>query len=242
MQQSVLTRLGQLQEVDLRLDRIRRTREQVPERIRQLEEALAREEAQLAADEAKLRELEAQKREAERAIVVDAERLRLAEHRLISIKTVREYQAAKRELDFAKKAGSLREDEIARTAAQIDELRRAVEGRREALAAQRAAAGKEIAELRGELARVDSQLAEETAERDRLVTDLDRNLLRRYETIRSRRQGLAVVEARAGACAGCRMAIPPQIYNEVQRNGELVACPNCQRILFYVREQREQPA
>lgn len=237
MQQSVLTRLGQLQEVDLRLDRMRRTREQVPERIRQLEDALAREDAQLAADEAKLRELEAQKGEAERAVVLDAERLRLAEHRLISIKTVREYQAAKRELDFAKKAGSLREEEIARTAGQIEELRRGVETRREALAAQRAAAEKEVAELKAELARVDSQLADEMAQRDRLVQDLDRNLLRRYDTIRSRRQGLAVVEARGGACAGCRMAIPPQIYNEVQRNGDLVACPNCQRILFFVREQ-----
>ncbi|HEY8369451.1 MAG TPA: C4-type zinc ribbon domain-containing protein [Thermodesulfobacteriota bacterium] len=239
--QTVLARLGQLQEVDLRLDKIRRTRDQVPERIAKLEAEVAREAAALAADEEKLRALEAQKAEAERSIAADAERLKLAEHRLISIKTVREYQAAKRELDFAKKAGSLREEEIGRTTAQIEELKKSVDARREALAAMQAAAEREIGELKAELDRVESQVARETAERDRLVEGLDPNLLRRYDQIRSRRQGLAVVEARGGACAGCRMAIPPQIYNEVQRNGDIVSCPNCQRILYFVREH-QQPA
>lgn len=234
---NVLARLGQLQEVDLKLDKIRRTREQVPERIRQLEEGVAREAAQLAADEERLRALEAQKAEAERSVVVDADRLKTAEHRLISIKTVREYQAAKRELDFAKKATSLREEEIGRTSAQIEELGKAIEARREALVGCRAEAEREIAALREELAKVDSQLAAETGERERIVGGIERNLLRRYDTIRSRRQGIAVVEARQGACAGCRMAIPPQIYNEVQSNGDLVSCPNCQRILYFVREQ-----
>lgn len=236
--QNVLARLGQLQEVDLKLDKIRRTRDQVPERIARLTAELARETAALAADEEKLRALEAQKAEAERSVVADAERLKLAEHRLISIKTVREYQAAKRELDFAKKAGSLREEEIGRTTAQIEELKRSVDARREALAARRTTAEREIGELKAELDRVESQVAVEAAERDRLVEGIDRDLLRRYDQIRSRRQGLAVVEARGGACSGCRMAIPPQIYNEVQRNGELVSCPNCQRILFFVREQQ----
>lgn len=239
--QNVLARLGQLQEVDLRLDKIRRTRDQVPERIARLEAEVARENAALAADEEKLRALEAQKAEAERSVVADAERLKLAEHRLISIKTVREYQAAKRELDFAKKAGSLREEEIGRTTAQIEEIKKSVDARREALAARRATAEREIGELKAELDRVESQVAVEAAERDRLVEGIDPNLLRRYDQIRSRRQGLAVVEARGGACAGCRMAIPPQVYNEVQRNGEIVSCPNCQRILYFVREQ-QQPA
>ncbi len=239
--QNVLARLGQLQEVDLRLDKIRRTRDQVPERIARLEADLGRETAALAADEEKLRALEAQKAEAERSVVADAERLKLAEHRLISIKTVREYQAAKRELDFAKKAGSLREEEIGRTTEQIDEIKKSVDVRREALAARGATAEREMSELRAELEKVESQVAVEAAERDRLVEGIDRDLLRRYDQIRSRRQGLAVVEARGGACAGCRMAIPPQIYNEVQRNGEIISCPNCQRILYFVREQ-QQPA
>ncbi|HWP34379.1 MAG TPA: C4-type zinc ribbon domain-containing protein [Thermodesulfobacteriota bacterium] len=234
---NVLTRLAELQEVDLKLDRLRRSREQVPARIRQLEEELARETAQLAASEEKLRTLETQKGEAERGVVEDTARLKQAEHRLISIKTMREYQAAKRELDLAKKAVTLREEEIARLSAQIAELRAETDGRRETLAARRAAAEREIGELREELARVEAQLAVETQARQRLVQGLDADLLRRYDTIRSRRQGLAVVEARQGACSGCRMAIPPQIYNEVQRNGDLVACPNCQRILYFVREQ-----
>ena len=50
----------------------------------------------------------------------------------------------------------------------------------------------------------------------------------------SRRGGLAVVEARGGICQGCRMHVPPQLFNEIQRNLDRVfICPSCQRILYF---------
>jgi len=50
----------------------------------------------------------------------------------------------------------------------------------------------------------------------------------------SRRGGLAVVEVRGGICQGCRMHVPPQLFNEIQRNLERVfVCPSCQRILYF---------
>jgi predicted nucleic acid-binding Zn-ribbon protein len=49
----------------------------------------------------------------------------------------------------------------------------------------------------------------------------------------SRRNGLAVAEAKGGTCQGCRMRLPPQLYNEIQRHSQVHFCPNCQRILYY---------
>ncbi|MDR1051986.1 MAG: C4-type zinc ribbon domain-containing protein [Deltaproteobacteria bacterium] len=35
-------------------------------------------------------------------------------------------------------------------------------------------------------------------------------------------------------CRCCRLSIPPQLYNELQRNDKLITCPNCARILWWM--------
>ena len=64
----------------------------------------------------------------------------------------------------------------------------------------------------------------------------DPSLIQRYEMIFSRRNGLAVAEARGGTCQGCRMRLPPQLYNQIQRHDSIHFCPNCQRILYHEGE------
>ncbi len=57
----------------------------------------------------------------------------------------------------------------------------------------------------------------------------------------ARRGGLAVVEVRAGTCQGCHMNVPPQLFNQIQRNEQVILCPNCQRMLYW-RPEREEGA
>jgi uncharacterized protein len=70
--------------------------------------------------------------------------------------------------------------------------------------------------------------------RDALAADMDPSLRSKYEQLFERRGGAAVVTARGGICTGCRMHIPPQLYNELQKSRDVVRqCPNCRRILFF---------
>jgi len=48
-----------------------------------------------------------------------------------------------------------------------------------------------------------------------------------------------VVEVRSGICQGCRMRVPPQLFNQIQRNAEVILCPSCQRMLFWRAEGEE---
>ncbi|MCM3870248.1 MAG: C4-type zinc ribbon domain-containing protein, partial [Pyrinomonadaceae bacterium] len=48
------------------------------------------------------------------------------------------------------------------------------------------------------------------------------------------RDGVAVAEARNGACMACFMALRPQAMSQVRRGEEVVTCENCNRILYYV--------
>jgi predicted nucleic acid-binding Zn-ribbon protein len=70
-------------------------------------------------------------------------------------------------------------------------------------------------------------------DRDQMAHGIERALLQRYEMIFSRRGGVAVAEAKGGTCQGCRMRLPPQLYNELQRHEQIHYCPNCQRILYW---------
>ena len=56
----------------------------------------------------------------------------------------------------------------------------------------------------------------------------------------SRRGGLAVVEIRGGTCQGCRMHVPPQLFNQIQRNEQVILCPSCQRMLSGSRRARRR--
>jgi len=50
------------------------------------------------------------------------------------------------------------------------------------------------------------------------------------------RDGVAVAEARNGACMACFMALRPQAMAQVRRGEEVVTCDNCNRILYYAAD------
>ena len=78
------------------------------------------------------------------------------------------------------------------------------------------------------------ELAQERAE---LVKKLDEKLLGRYEAIRSRKAGTAVVMVIRGACGGCHTQQPPQKVNEIRKQDALHTCDFCGRFLLWIPEE-----
>jgi predicted nucleic acid-binding Zn-ribbon protein len=78
------------------------------------------------------------------------------------------------------------------------------------------------------------KLATSRAERERLVSALPKSMGAQYvRTVARIRDGVAVAEARNGACMACFMALRPQAMAQVRRGEEIVTCDNCNRILYY---------
>ena len=79
------------------------------------------------------------------------------------------------------------------------------------------------------------KLAGSRSERERLVAALPKAMGAQYVRIVARiRDGVAVAEARNGACMACFMALRPQAMAQVRRGEEIITCDNCNRILYYV--------
>jgi predicted nucleic acid-binding Zn-ribbon protein len=76
-------------------------------------------------------------------------------------------------------------------------------------------------------------ISKQHVDRDLMTKNIEPALLQRYEIIFSRRAGVAVAQASGGTCQGCRMRLPPQLYNEIQKHLQVHFCPNCQRILYF---------
>jgi hypothetical protein len=58
-------------------------------------------------------------------------------------------------------------------------------------------------------------------------------VLRRYEFIRNRLRHPVIVSVDDGICSGCHIAIPPQVFIDLQRGTHIMSCPNCQRLMYW---------
>jgi predicted nucleic acid-binding Zn-ribbon protein len=74
---------------------------------------------------------------------------------------------------------------------------------------------------------------EQKERRDVLAKQLESSLLRLYNTLKEKRQGIGVVNVKDETCQGCFVNIPPQMFIEVQKTNALIRCPNCNRILYW---------
>jgi len=78
-----------------------------------------------------------------------------------------------------------------------------------------------------------SVTTEQTERREVISKQLEANLVKLYDILKEKRQGLGVVGAKDETCQGCFVNIPPQMFIEVQKNNALIRCPNCNRILYW---------
>ncbi len=70
-------------------------------------------------------------------------------------------------------------------------------------------------------------------ERRQLSAALPPLLGDQYERLRKSRAGTAVSAVAGGMCQACRLSVPPQVFNELQRNNKVITCPNCNRIIYW---------
>jgi len=188
---------------------------------------------------AELAQLMARQSELEGRLSQVESRMKDRRMRITRIRNDKELGLAKREVDLLKEEGGGVEAELMTVLEQAEVATKRLEAARTELASLTAARDAEAATLRDTAGRLSAEIERDRSRRDELVGIVDGDLCRRYEMIFSRRGGVAVVPVRGGTCQGCHMHVPPQLYNQLQRNEQLILCPNCQRMLYWQPEGDE---
>jgi len=157
-----------------------------------------------------------------------------AERNLMSSKKQDEYTAAIREADAARKQISTLETQILEQMEALDKAESSLTERAGEIVTLNSDREARLKSFDEETRQQADKLAASRVERERLISALPKAMGADYNRISKRiRDGVAVAEARNGACMACFMALRPQAMAQVRRGDEVVTCENCNRILYY---------
>jgi len=183
---------------------------------------------------------EKRRRELEATITDEAERIKDRQTKLMSIQTNREYQSILKEVEDTKLANQQREEELTLLMEQSELIQKKIEEISKRCAEQELQLEEESKRVAQEAAKLETDKLKITKTREAQAKKVDAKYLNRYEMLRAKRNGLAVTGVTRGVCRGCNMNIPPQMFNLLLKEQELLTCPTCNRMMYHLPELEER--
>ena len=231
-----IQRLAELQAVDLRLADLRARLNALPGQAADIEKRVAAGKQQVAAAKEALTGSLKDRKKYEIDVESWKEKARKYRQQGSEVKTNEAYRALQHEIEHAEKETAQAEDRLLERMVAGEEFERQVKAAERAFVEAERAAEIERQKLAAEQAALRSDAAEREAERKVLVATIPEDLLRTYEGIARRRNGLALAEVRGDSCGMCGMLVRPHVVQELRRaeSSELFQCETCTRILYYV--------
>jgi len=152
------------------------------------------------------------------------------------VQTGREQTALLKEIEDAKKNAKENEEKILELIGEIERLTAQAEEERTILKNEKELVLQETEKVRDVIENINKGKKTKGSKRLKQIKEIQDSLLRKYDTLRERRKGLAVVNVLGGVCQGCFMNIPPQQYNQLLKGDKIFECPTCQRIIYHQPE------
>jgi len=237
-----LAQLIALQNADTNIKKLQAEIESIPQRRAEIEKEFDQRAFEIRALEERRDAAFHERARLEKEIFDQKQRAERAERNLMAAKKTDEYTAAIREADAARKQISAFETQELEQMEIFDQAEKELKER--APEVQRLGADMEdrFKAFDEQAGAQQNQLETARAERDRLISELPKATSALYKRIASRiRDGVAMAEARNGACMACYMSLRPQVMADVRRGQEVITCDNCNRILYYAPDKAAQP-
>ena len=155
-----------------------------------------------------------------------------AKSKAAKARNLKEADAVEREVESHRRSIKEREDEIAQLDGMITSKEAALTVRtdefNEAKGIFDSESGEALARIKEVTALKDTALQG----RELLVEQISKRSMKFYERAR-KLCSTAVVVLSEGVCTQCRMALPPQLFIEMQRGESLTTCPQCHVVTIF---------
>ena len=224
--------LIKLQGIDTQIYRLNDEKRKKPQALAQLKADFQNETAGLKYAEGKFTALQLKKKEKEGALKSKEDNIGKLRSQLYQIKTNKEYSAMQHEIEGHKADKSLMEDEILLLMEEIDKARTQIAKEKEILAEKEANLKEREKQVGLELQEIEKTLQGLKAQREAVIPDVGKDVLKKYEKILYSKGGLALAQVVNHACQGCYMSLPPQVINEIRMKEKFIICENCTRFLY----------
>lgn len=145
-----------------------------------------------------------------------------------------EYKALSHEIETCKAAISQLDDQQLVLMEKIDAANQQVAAAAAALKKAKADSELQIQQMNEAETRLRKQLADAEQARADAASPIESILLGRYERILKSKGDKVVVDVQRGVCGGCHMKLSRQDVIDCQADRDIIHCPNCARILYYL--------
>ena len=140
-----------------------------------------------------------------------------------------------KEITTAKTANRERESKIQQLEGQLEgfstdlqPLEEKLNNLKQQLDAEKSNIQGTLSELEGKIKNLEGQLSQQ-------LSSLPDDIREKYQRIERQKQPPAALVV-GGTCQACFMALPPQLFIEIQKGHQVHACPNCHRLLYLEEE------
>jgi len=225
--------LVEVQGLDARLHQIEKDRERLPRLIKIASEDLNIAESDAAAAEAALNAANKSKVDVDTELQTENEHLRKLKLRSTEIKTNKEYFAHLKEIEDCQKKISGLEETTLVLMEDVEKAGAVVTEKTARLDEEKAKFAENKVRIEQKFVSGDNEHKELTEKRGVLMKQLSSENKAYYCEILKLFPDSAVAPARDGMCTGCRMTIPPQVFQNVRKGETIVHCNNCRRVLYF---------
>lgn len=235
--------LRELQEIDLRLDKLREKKTSLPEkeRIELLSKELLDLDKFTSEQKKKFSDEESKQKKIEGELELFSLKIKKEEQKLYSgtVTNPKELADIQKEVISLKQRNDKMETELLEQLDLVEGLGRRLEEslrQREQLSGKLAKTKRDYEE---QTAQIEEEIQDLKEKKEKLNSLLDESAVQLYEELRGRKQGLAVAVLKEGVCQGCHVELPAEEVDKMLRSGppdkeagELWRCSHCERILI----------
>ena len=192
--------------------------------------------SQLEAAKLRVKHIESERKQLDLEIEAKKSQIEKYANQQLQTRKNEEYRALAHEIEMAKDAIFKIEDQEIALMEQTEVVQKEVVR----ASAEAAAAKKQLETQLGLLNQREENLKKELAElqqgRVAIADAVEEGARNRYERLLKSKGENVVVGVEHSVCGGCHMQLPAQIIASCRGQADLVACPNCGRILYYTPE------
>ncbi len=230
---ATLKSLKDYQDVLMRISELERLLSKIPPEIEQLE-------TEWKSIQERISTLQARRVELDKLQVTQRNALEDAQSKAVkyegdlhNVTNTKEYHAVLKEIDAAKKKIASLEEDIANRTKEASEIARNIE---ECNALEVESKQKYEGALAGHKesqAENAQEHKEKSRMRDALAEAVPERVMRQFERIAQRRNGVGLSMCVSAICQACNVRVRQNIVDELRKYDQIISCESCKRILFF---------
>jgi hypothetical protein len=234
--QEIIEKLLILQDRDRKISRVTQELAHIGPEREGLKKKAAATQSSLEAAKLRVKQIESERKQRDLEIETKKAQIDKYLNQQLQTRKNEEYKALAHEIEMAKEVIFKIED------AEIVLMEQAEVAQKDvARATAEAAAAKKLVEdqiglLNAREENLKTELTELTGGRAALAGAVDDSTRNRYERLFKSKGENVVVGIEHSSCGGCHMKLTTQIVTSCRAQTEIVACPNCGRILYFTRD------